>query len=122
MQDLFKQQLKLTREEIETDLRKTREAGALLGAGWFICLIGGVAICLMVAHLLHWLGLPMGVTDQSSIPLWGCFGIAGALFLGAGWLTIMAGQKKLDGLGTPLHETARALKENLEWKTKTTSF
>jgi len=117
-QDLLKQQLHLTRQEIKAELRQTKEAALFLALGGMISLIGLFAVCLMLAHLLHWLGAPAG-TDNSALPLWASFAVVGSLFLLAGGFTIIAGKKKLDAIGTPLHETAQALKENIEWKTRT---
>jgi len=117
IQDLVKQQLRLTRQEIETDLRKSKEPVSLLAVGWLICLVGAFAICLMLAHLFHWLGAPSG-SDPSSLPLWASFAIVASLFLIVGGGLMMAGKKKLEAIGTPLHETVQALKENIEWKTK----
>ena len=115
-QDLVKQQLRLTRQEIETELRKSKEPVLLLAAGWLICHLGGFAICLMLALLLHWLGAPAG-TDPSSLPLWASFALVGSLFLIVGGAMLMAGKKKMEAIGTPMHETVQALKENIEWKT-----
>jgi len=115
-QDLIKQQLLLTRKEIEADLRKSKEAVSILAVGWTICLIGVFAVCLMLALLLHWLGAPAG-TDPSSLPLWASFAVVGCLFLIGGVASIVAGKKKIDAIG--LEDTAQALKENIEWKTKT---
>jgi len=115
-QDLVKQQLRLTRQEIETELRKSKEPVLLLAAGWLVCHLGGIAICLMLALLLHWLGAPAG-TDPSSLPLWACFALVGSLLLIAGGAMLLMGKKKMEAIGTPMHETVQALKENIEWKT-----
>lgn len=119
-QDLLKQQLLLTRQEIKAELQQSKKAALFLSLGGLICLIGLFAICLMLAHLLHWLGAPAG-TDNSALPLWASFAVVGSLFLLGGAFAIFAGKKKIDDIGTPLHETAQALKENIEWKTKTTA-
>jgi len=115
-QDLLKQQLQLTRQELTAELRRSKEAAWFLSLGGVVCLIALFAFCLMLAHLLHWLGAPAG-NDPSHIPLWACYAIAGSLFLLGGAVAIIAGKKKIDDIGTPLHETTQALKENLEWKT-----
>ena len=119
-QDLIKQQLRLTRQEIVTDIRKGKEAASLLVVGMAIAVLGVFALCMMLAHLLHWLGTPSGAAgaDPSSLPLWASFGLVGGAFVLAGGLTILAGKKKLDTVSDPLQDTAQALKENIEWKTK----
>jgi len=115
--DLVKQQLRLTRQEIEADLRKSKEPAALLALGWALCLVGAFAVCLMLAHLFHWLGAPAG-TDPSSLPLWASFAIAGSLFLIAGGVSIMVGRNKIETMAPPLQQTVQAMQENIEWKTK----
>jgi len=119
MQDLFKQQLRLTRKEIEADLRKSKEAASLFVFGCVIALVGAFGLCLMLAHLINWLGLPAGESERSHVPMWASYAIAAFVFLIGGGLTILAGKKRMDSMGVPLHETAQALKENIEWKTKT---
>jgi len=117
-QDLVKQQMKLMRQEIADDLRKSKEAAVFFTAGGLVCFVGLIGTVLMLGHLFHWLGQPSG-TDASSLPLWGAFAIAAGLFLIGGGALILFGRQRLTAMGTPLHDTAQALKENLEWKTRT---
>jgi hypothetical protein len=117
MQDLIKQQLRLTRQEIEADLQKTKEVALLLAVGWIFSFIGGFAICLMLAHLIHAMGAPAG-TDPSSLPLWASFAIVASLFILVGGIIVLAAKKKIDTSGGPLEETAKSLEEISEWKTK----
>jgi len=116
VQDLIKQQLQLTRKEIEADFRKTREAASLLIAGIGVAFFGGFALCLMLAHLIHFLAIPSGVVrDVANIPLWACYGIVAALFLGVGGGMAFAGKKKFDSFNPLPDESAQVLKENIEW-------
>jgi len=116
VQDLIKQQLQLTRKEIEADFRKTREAASLLVIGIGVAFFGGFALCLMLAHLIHFLTIPQGVVrDVAAIPLWGCYGIVAALFLGVGGGIAFAGKKKFDSFNPLPDESAQVLKENIEW-------
>jgi len=114
-QDLFKQQIRLARQEIAADIRKTKEAASLFAIGLMVCLLGAFCLCLMTAHLLNWLG---GGPDPSSIPLWAGLALVAGACIGGGGLTVLIGKKRMDEMGTPLHETAQGLKENIEWKTK----
>jgi len=116
-QDLLKQQMELTRREIKAEIREGKQAAFFMSLGGALCFVGVFALCWMLVHLLHWLGAPAG-TDNSRLPLWASFAIVGSSFLIAGGAAILAAKKKLNAIGTPLHETAQALKENLEWKTK----
>jgi hypothetical protein len=116
LQDLIKQQLQLTRKEIEADFRKTREAASLLIAGIGVMFFGGFAFCLMLAHLIHYLAIPAGyVRDPATIPLWVCHSIVAAVFLVVGGGLAYAGKKKFDSFNPLPDESAQVLKENIEW-------
>jgi len=116
VQDLIKQQLQLTRKEIEADFRKTREAASVLALGAGIVFFGGFAFCLMLAHLIHYLAIPAEyVRDTATIPLWGCYGIVAAVFLVAGGCIAYVGKKKFDSFNPLPDESAQVLKENIEW-------
>jgi len=117
-QDLLKQQLELTREELKAELRKSKEAAMFFSAGGVIGFVALFGVCLTLAHLMHWLAAPAG-SDNATLPMWSCYAIVSCLFLLAGAGAIIAGKKKIDDIGAPLHETAQGLKENLEWKTNT---
>jgi hypothetical protein len=116
VQDLVKHQLQLTRKEIEEDVRKAGEGAALFGTGLGVLFLGGVELCLMLAHLLHWSTAPPG-TDPASFPLWACHGVVGAILFIFGWSVVCAGKKKLQAVAPPLDQSAQALKENVEWMT-----
>jgi hypothetical protein len=115
VQDLIKQQLQLTRKEIEADFRKTREAASVLVLGAGLFFLGCFSFCLMVAHLIHFLTYPAGVTDGAQIPLWGCHGIVAAVFFIVGGALAYAGKKKFDSFNPLPDESAQVLKENIEW-------
>jgi hypothetical protein len=115
MQDLIKQQLELTRKEIEADIRKTRDAASFLFAGIGLVLFGCFAFCLMLAHLIHHLATPAALQDAAAIPLWGCYGIVTIVLLGAGCALAFAGKKKFDSFNPLPDESAQVLKENIEW-------
>jgi len=114
--DLIKQQLQLTRKEIEADFRKTREAALVLALGAGIFFLGCIPFCLMLAHLIHFLAIPPGnIRDASNIPLWGCYGIVAAVFLVAGGCLAFVGKKKFDSFNPLPDESAKVLQENIEW-------
>jgi len=118
VQDLIKQQLQLTRKEIEADFRKTREAASVLALGLGITFLGGFSLCLMLAHLLHYYSFPANtVRDTANLALWACYGIVAAVFLVAGGCVTYAGKKKFDSFNPLPEESAQALKENIEWIT-----
>jgi hypothetical protein len=118
VQDLIKQQLELTRKEIEADLRKTRDAASFLFGGLGLILFGCFSFCLMLAHLIHHLTTPASwqlSQDPAAIPLWGCYGIVTVILLIGGGALAFAGKKKFDSFNPLPDESAQVLKENIEW-------
>jgi len=115
-QDLIKQQLQLTRKEIEADIRKAKEGASLLVAGLGVLFLGGIVLCLMMSHLIHWLASPAG-SDPAAFPLWACHAVVGGVLALIGGGMTCAGWKtfnKIDPLQNPATD---ALKENVQWLT-----
>ena len=112
--DLIKQEFKFARTEVQTDLRKSKEAIVALAIGAGAAFLGLIFAGLMVVYLLHWLTSPPGA-DQAGIPLWGCYGIVTLVFLGSGTALMLAGKKKFDSFNPLPDESAQVLKENIEW-------
>jgi len=116
VQDLVKQQLQLSRHEIEEDIRKSTEAASIFGVGAGILFLGALSLCLMLAHLIHWLTAPHG-TDPAQFPLWACFAVVGGVLGIIGWEVMYAGRRMFQKIN-PLHSPAtQALKENVQWLT-----
>jgi len=112
--DLIRQEIRFARTEIKSDVRKTTRASAVLALGVGAACLGVVLVALMLAHLIHWLSLPAG-TAEPGIPLWGCYGIVAAVFLSVGGLMVFAGVKILQSFNPLPDETAKSVKENVEW-------
>jgi len=110
-QELMQQQFRLFKEEIREDLRKTREAGAALALSGVVLMVGCVVLSLALVHLLAWL---------TAWPDWVCYAVVGtvitALGAGLGYL----GWQTLRSIHPLQDQTAKAIEENLEWKTKPT--
>jgi len=111
--DLITQQIKLTRAEVQDDLRKAGAIALTLAAGAGVLLLGAILACLMLVYLLHWLTSPAGA-DLASVPLWACFGIVGATFGVLGAALIGAGKKQYESSHLLPDKSAIALKENVE--------
>ncbi len=104
VQQLFVQQTRLVRLEIQEDLRKARTGAIFLGAGLGVTLVGGLLFCFMLPMLLNWLA--------PALPLWACFGIFGIVFLFLGGGASYAALKKFQDAAS-LSESAASLKENV---------
>ena len=109
IQDLLKQNLALFKVEVREDVRKTKEAAAALGVGAALAGVGGLHLTLMLVFLLALI---------PRIDLWVCFGIVGAVFVGAGLALFLRGKNKLESFNPLPDESAEALKENVQCLTK----
>lgn len=76
LQSLVEQQLRVTRLEIEGELRRRATAAAALVVGLALCLVGVIVMSLGLAHLLHTLTVKVAV-DAAALPLWACYEIVG---------------------------------------------
>jgi hypothetical protein len=113
---LVRQEIRFARTEIREDLRKTKQATAVLASGTIIAIIGAFLFALMLVYLIQWLSLPAGTTTEG-IPLWGCFGIVSAVFLGVGSIVAFAGCEMFKQFNPLPDKTAQTVKENVEWIT-----
>jgi hypothetical protein len=111
--DLIRQEIRFARTEIKTDAQKVLRAGAVLAFGVGATVLGVVLVAFMLVHLVHWLSLPAGT--EPGIPLWGCFGIVAAVFLAIGAAMAFAGVKRFASVNPLPDETAKSVKENVEW-------
>jgi hypothetical protein len=109
-QVLMSQQLTLFKQEVREDFQKTRDAMGLLIVAGSVLLVGSALLSLMLVHLLFWLA--------PGLHLWGCYLIVGgAITLIGGGLAVQ-GWQQLRTVNPVPEQTAKALEENLEWKTK----
>jgi hypothetical protein len=117
--DLIRQEIRFARAEIKTDFQKTKDSIAVLASGAAVAVLGLFLLAWMLVYLLHWLTIPAesALQDPGKVPLWGCFGIVGAVLLAIGSALAMAGKKKLDSFNPLPDETAQTVKENVEWIT-----
>ena len=110
-QQLLGQQLQLFQHEIKSDLRKTKDAAIPVAIGAGIVLVGIVLFGVALGYLLPWI--------WPQLPLWAGFAIAAALLGLVGGALIFWGKKQFDAF-TPLPtKSLEALKENVQWVTKT---
>jgi hypothetical protein len=118
--DLIRQEVRFARAEVRSDFNKTKDAVAVLAFGAGAASLGSFLLAVMLALLLHWLTLPTesaAAFDPARIPLWGCFGIISAVFLATGGALMWLGYKKFQSFNPLPDETAKTLKENVEWMT-----
>jgi len=115
-QQLIRQEVALARREIQDELNKIKTAAVSVGAGIGVGLLGGLMLCLMLVHLLHWAtGFRGENVDPAAIPLWGCYGIVGALFLVISVLLFYIGKSKAQQVDLVPRQTVETMKENVQW-------
>jgi thiamine transporter ThiT len=112
VQDLIKSQIQMARAEITKDFRRSKEAGSMLAIGAGVSLLATILLSLMLVYALH---------ELAGLRLWASYAIVGGGFAVAGVALVFAGKKKFDAFNPLPDETAHALQENLEWKTKKTT-
>lgn len=110
-QTLLSQQLALFKQEVHEDISKAREAATFLAFASGLVLVGVILLCLMLVYLLHELAL---------LPLWESFAIVGGALTVIGCVLGYLGREQLRTVHAVPEKTAKALEENLEWKTKPT--
>jgi len=108
-QRLMAQHAELLKADIRKDLLDAKEAGYALGIGGALLGAGGFLLLFMVAHFLNWMW---------DIPLWGGFGITGSLLALIGGILFYRGQVKLEKIDPLPENSVQAVKEDLQWKTK----
>jgi hypothetical protein len=112
--NLIRQEIRFARTEMKSDARAVLRAGVVLALGAGTAALGVILGAFMMVYLLHWLSLPAG-TAEPGIPLWGCYGIVAAVFLAVGGLMVFVGVKYLQSVNPLPDETAKNVKENVEW-------
>jgi len=120
VQTLLKQQFQLTRKELQSDLTKTARAAAIAVTGGALTIIGTIILCVGFALLIHWSVSPAGI-DPGRIPLWGCFVLVSVPLIAAGVSLCWVVVRRAENSGSLLERSTKALEENLEWKSTTTS-
>jgi F0F1-type ATP synthase assembly protein I len=109
-QELMKQQLALFKAEVREDMRKTSEASVSLALGLGATLVGSIVLSFAVAHLLSW-AFP-------TVPLGVWYVVIGGVVTAVGAGLTCSAYQKFRSFNPLPDETAKALEENLEWKTK----
>jgi len=106
-QVLVKQELALAKSEVANELQKAKEAAFSLGLGIGVAALGCILLAFMFVYLLAW-GFPQ-------MPLWGCFGIVGAVMVVAGGALLMAAKNRASTIHVMPEQTIASMKDNVQW-------
>jgi hypothetical protein len=115
---LVKQQLALVKAEIRDDIRNV--VAGILPIVFAVAplLLGGLMLCFALVHALHWLSTPAGQSlDPATLPLWACYGLVAAFFLGIGGTFLGLGIYRLKTIRPLAEQSTKAFEENIQWLT-----
>lgn len=110
-QTLISQQLSLFQSEIKEDLDRTKAAAIPLAAGAAVCLLAGFFLLMMVVRLM--------MKEWPQLPEYAAYGIVGGVLATIGAALLIFGFVLIDKVNLLSSKAVKALKENLQWKTKT---
>jgi len=114
--DLMKQQLAMLKAEMRADFRQLIGGLIPLACAVAPLLLGGLMLCFMLVHLIHWATVPANViADPAQIPLWGCYAIVSAAFFLVGGILLGIGYYRLKHVHPLPEQSAQALEENIKW-------
>lgn len=104
---LLRAELNLARAELREEMKKLQSAGAMVGAGAVMLLLGGIAFLALATIVLNLF-----------LPLWLAALIVTAVFLIVGGALASSGLKKFKQVHPP-EQTFQTLKEDGQWATRT---
>jgi len=109
-QELIGQQLAMFKSEMKEDMARTKQALYPMAIRLGVGAVALIHLSLMLVYLIHW-----AAGGDPHLPLWGAFGIVGAILALAGVGLYFAGQQRLQSFNPLPDKAAGALKENLQW-------
>lgn len=115
LQHLVEQQFRLTRQEIEDELRQRAAAAAIFAVGIGIGLVDAIVLCLSLAHLLHWATSPPA-SDPAWLPLWACYAVLAAMLTFVGGILAHLGRTRFHSITPSPNPAGEILQEHAPWK------
>jgi len=105
-QTLIRQQVAMIREEIRSDLRKTKEAVTAIAAGAVVAALAVGPLVFLFVALLH---------ELAGWAWWSSALLVGGILAAAGGGLILAGVRRFRSFNPLPDQSVEALKENLQW-------
>ena len=111
--DLLLKEFTIAKLEMQQELRKTKSAVITLGVGAGIAAVGGLFLLMMCIH---------GLVVLLDIPLWGAYGIVGAILVIVGSILLARGKQTAEQIEVVPPKTAATVQDTAQWiKEQTTS-
>lgn len=103
---LFRQELRLLRDEFFSEIAKIRQAAVAIGVEIGFTVIGGLFALIMLAQVLH---------QFVHLPLWACYGLIGVILLAVGAALLIKAKHSLQDFNLMPRRTLRSMKEDAQW-------
>jgi uncharacterized membrane protein len=104
--DLLLHEFTIAKLEMQQELRKTKSAAMSLGIGAGITVVGTLFLLLMCVH---------GLVLLIDVPLWGAYGIVGALLVIVGGILLARGKQTVEQIDVIPPKTASTVQETAQW-------
>lgn len=105
---LIGQQVEMLKAEFREDMTRTKSAASFAAVGVTLMTVGGLSLVFGLVYLMH---------EQFQIPMWTAWAGLGGVVLAAGVACGLIGKARFESFSPLPDKTARALQENLTWKT-----
>ncbi len=105
-QRLVKQQVELVRSEVRTEIQSAKDAAKFTGLGAILGVIGVLFLAISTVYMLQ--------AAATSLPLWACWAIAGATWLGVGGMIAYCGSRWMTRINPVPQQSINALQENVQ--------
>jgi hypothetical protein len=103
---LFRQELRLLRDEVLFEIAKIRQGVVAIGMGIGFTVVGGLFSLFMLAHVLH---------EFAQLPLWACYGLIGVILLAIGAALLLKAKHALESFHVVPRRTLHSMKEDAQW-------
>ena len=103
---LFRQELRLLRDEWISELVKVRQAAVSLGVGIGLVAIGGLFALIMLVQVLH---------TFAHLPLWACYGAIGIVLLIGGVTLLLKAIQSFRSFNLTPRRALHSVKEDAQW-------
>jgi len=109
-QELTRQQIELTRVEVQGNTEKAKGIVTLFASGLAVAVVAGVLLATAAAGLL--------ASAVAGLPAWGAQAIVGLVLALAAGVLFGVCRQQLASFSIFPDKAVEAMKENLEWKTR----
>ncbi|MBX3331499.1 MAG: phage holin family protein [Nitrospira sp.] len=103
---LVRQELRLLRDEVFSEIAKFRQGVVAIGVGIGFLAMGGLFALIMLVHLLN---------QYANLPLWACYGLIGVILLLIGAALLINAKNSLETFNLMPRRTLRTMKEDAQW-------